>query len=106
MKTEEQTEDKWPDEIRLKMIEKSEFYHGSEQIYQFGFYDGYQIGNNTCNLEHAVIKQLLKKLSDISNGLAPLIEYSFINEEKEQLELLSLLKKTSDDAINLSFLNK
>lgn len=31
----------WPDEVRLKMIEKSEFYK-DPSIYQFGYYDGYQ----------------------------------------------------------------
>lgn len=30
----------WPDEVRLKMIEKSEFY-SDPKLYQFGFYDGY-----------------------------------------------------------------
>ena len=32
----------WPDEVRLKMIEKSEFYPDDKQVYQYGFYDGYQ----------------------------------------------------------------
>lgn len=31
----------WPDEVRLKMIEKSEFY-SEPQVYQYGFYDGFQ----------------------------------------------------------------
>ena len=31
----------WPDEVRLKMIEKSEFY-SEPQLYQYGFYDGFQ----------------------------------------------------------------
>lgn len=30
----------WPDEIRLQMIEKSEFYP-NDKIYQFGYYDGW-----------------------------------------------------------------
>lgn len=37
---------KWPDEVRLKMIEKSNFYPACEQVYQYGFYDGYQLGLN------------------------------------------------------------
>ena len=32
----------WPDAVRLKMIEKSEFYQ-EPNIYQYGFYDGYQL---------------------------------------------------------------
>jgi hypothetical protein len=32
----------WPDEVRLKMIEKSEFYPDDKQVYQYGFYDGFQ----------------------------------------------------------------
>lgn len=31
----------WPDEVRLEMIEKSEFYQ-EPKIYQYGYYDGYQ----------------------------------------------------------------
>lgn len=31
----------WPDEVRLKMIEKSEFY-SEPRVYQYGFYDGFQ----------------------------------------------------------------
>jgi hypothetical protein len=34
----------WTDEVRLKMIERSEFYDGSEKIYQYGYYDGFQEG--------------------------------------------------------------
>lgn len=35
-------ESKWPDEIRLLMIDKSEIYQGSEKVYQYGYYDGFQ----------------------------------------------------------------
>lgn len=31
----------WPDNIRLVMIEKSQFYK-EPTIYQYGYYDGYQ----------------------------------------------------------------
>lgn len=31
----------WPDDVRLTMIEKSEWY-GEPKVYQYGFYDGYQ----------------------------------------------------------------
>ncbi len=40
MKTE--TKNHWPDEIRLKMIEKSKFYPDEMPIYQYGYYDGFQ----------------------------------------------------------------
>lgn len=32
----------WPDDVRLKMIERSEFYGDSDKIYQYGYYDGFQ----------------------------------------------------------------
>lgn len=35
----------WPDEVRLKMIEKSQFYQ-EPQIYQYGYYDGYQLATS------------------------------------------------------------
>ena len=36
---------RWPDSVRLKMIEKSEFY-GEPKVYQYGYYDGYQLQND------------------------------------------------------------
>lgn len=33
--------DRWPEEARLDMIEKSEWYE-NPQNYQYGYYDGYQ----------------------------------------------------------------
>jgi len=33
---------RWPDSVRLKMIDKSEFY-AEPKIYQYGYYDGYQL---------------------------------------------------------------
>ena len=35
---------RWPDQVRLKMIQKSEFYE-YPNIYQYGYYDGYQLQN-------------------------------------------------------------
>ena len=35
----------WPDNVRFKMIEKSSFYE-HQNIYQYGFYDGYQLQND------------------------------------------------------------
>lgn len=32
----------WPDVVRFKMIEKSNFYQ-EPKIYQYGYYDGYQL---------------------------------------------------------------
>lgn len=34
----------WPDSVRFLMIEKSKFYY-DDRIYQYGFYDGYQLQN-------------------------------------------------------------
>ena len=36
----------WPDNVRLYMIEKSEFYPDDKRVYQYGFYDGYQYAQN------------------------------------------------------------
>lgn len=40
-KSREEILERWPEEVRIKMIEKSEFYL-EPNIYQYGFYDGYQ----------------------------------------------------------------
>ena len=38
------TNNNWPDEIRLEMIEMSKLYYPEDRIYQYGYYDGYQEG--------------------------------------------------------------
>lgn len=45
----------WPDKVRLKMIEKSEFY-GEPKIYQYGFYDGYQLQQEKIKKAIALIQ--------------------------------------------------
>lgn len=32
----------WPDDIRVEMVDKSEFYPDEKNVYQFGYYDGFQ----------------------------------------------------------------
>lgn len=66
----------WPDDVRLKMIEKSEFY-AEPRVYQYGYYDGYQ---------HAI-----KKLAEANKGYNP----AAIDECVKALEglLKSLTKK-------------
>ena len=39
---------KWNNKARLHMIEKSEFYYGNEQVYQYGYYDGYLKAISDC----------------------------------------------------------
>lgn len=41
--TTQQVKDQWPDSVRLKMIDKSEFYYPNEAVYQYGYYDGYLV---------------------------------------------------------------
>ncbi len=48
---------RWPDEVRLKMIEKSEFYD-NPTVYQYGYYDGYQKRNE--DIEKAI--ELIQKV--------------------------------------------
>lgn len=37
----EEAKKNWPDHVRIKMIERSEFYE-NPSLYQYGYYDGYQ----------------------------------------------------------------
>ncbi len=46
----------WPDKARLKMIEKSDRFPNSVEIYQYGFYDGYQYRNEQCQKRDELIK--------------------------------------------------
>lgn len=55
IKTKPMENKNWPDGVRLKMIEKSKFYV-DEQVYQYGFYDGYQLCFEQCQ------KQLREEL--------------------------------------------
>lgn len=43
MTTEQLQQKNWPDDVRLEMIRKSEYYQPNERIYQYGYYDGYQL---------------------------------------------------------------
>lgn len=54
----------WPDEVRLKMIEKSEFYPEQEKIYQYGYYDGFQEYHKNHT---APLLDRIKELEDHSN---------------------------------------
>ena len=47
----------WPDSVRLKMIEKSEFY-GEPSIYQYGYYDGYQKRNDQIKKAIEIIQKV------------------------------------------------
>lgn len=47
----------WPDSVRLKMIEKSEFY-GDQRIYQYGYYDGYQKRNDQIKKAIEIIQKV------------------------------------------------
>ena len=55
----------WPNEPRLKMIEKSEFYYESGKVYQYGFYDGYQYQN-------AKVIELTEKINELQSLLKQL----------------------------------
>ena len=59
----------WPDETRLKMIEKSEFYPEQEKVYQYGYYDGFQEyhKNHTTHLQ-ARIAELEKENRDLKSS--------------------------------------
>ena len=63
-------EHNWPNEPRLKMIEKSELYYGSEKVYQYGFYDGYQYQNKEIiNLQKKIIElELLLSKANIDSS--------------------------------------
>ena len=41
--------ERWQDPARKKMIEKSNFY-ADPAIYQYGFYDGYQLQNDKIDM--------------------------------------------------------
>jgi hypothetical protein len=47
----------WPDSVRLKMIEKSEFY-AEPRIYQYGYYDGYQKRNDQIKKAIEIIQKV------------------------------------------------
>lgn len=51
----------WPDEIRRKMVEKSEFY-SDPQVYQFGYYDGFQKAIEGCDV---LPSELLKQRDEL-----------------------------------------
>lgn len=48
----------WPDNVRLQMIERSEFY-SEPKIYQYGYYDGYQ--NRFKDKRVAILQKIIEK---------------------------------------------
>lgn len=90
----------WPDSVRLKMIEKSEFYSNPD-VYQFGFYDGYQMQN-------AALLSTVKRLQEENEQLnqwkreeiavwGPLYDY-FLKEDK----LINLGESIAEEALRRS----
>ncbi len=45
----------WPEKARLKMLQKSEFYSPDKQIYEFGFFDGFQKCVEMVQLDELVL---------------------------------------------------
>jgi hypothetical protein len=72
MKTKPMENKNWPDKVRLKMIEKSKFYV-DEQVYQYGFYDGYQLCFEQCQKRDELIKaqdELIEYMEKDESGFA------------------------------------
>ena len=65
------TKERWQDETRLKMIEKSEFYQQS-QVYQYGFFDAWQMQNDKIERAIEMLYNGAKKKSIIELLLSPL----------------------------------
>ena len=59
----------WPDEIRRKMVEKSEFY-SDPRVYQFGYYDGFQKAIEGCDV---LPSELLKQRDELRDFLRIII---------------------------------
>ena len=57
---------KWPDNVRLEMIEKSNFYQ-EPKIYQYGYYDGFHKLLKSANVNE-MINFLEKIIIDYNNG--------------------------------------
>jgi hypothetical protein len=58
----------WPDSVRLKMIEKSEHYD-NPQVYQYGYYDGYQEAHQKeAGASAGVVEEWEKALVSLTPG--------------------------------------
>lgn len=77
-----QTAGVWPDEVRLKMIEKSEFYQ-EPKIYQYGFYDGYQAAKNEPTITTLTIQQALEVWDDACKDLLKDIAQVFLDKSNQ-----------------------
>lgn len=58
----------WPDEVRLKMIEKSELY-SEPRVYQYGFYDGFQHAQSQTQELIEQNRELIEALQNVANLL-------------------------------------
>lgn len=90
----------WTDEVRLKMIEKSEFY-SEPQVYQYGFYDGFQHAQSQTQELIEIIKELTPMAEDgyklhKKNGS----HQDFLENDRD------ILKKAKELLTKYSHLNK
>lgn len=65
------TKESWQDATRLKMIEKSAFYQ-NQQVYQYGFYDAWQMQNDKIERAIEMLYNGAEKKSIIEILLSPL----------------------------------
>lgn len=83
----------WTNDVRIVMIEKSEFY-SNPLIYQFGYYDGYHKGFENSKA-HELLEMLKELHSDITKD--EFLHDTTIKQwfENRATELESLIKEAN-----------
>ena len=89
------SDNNWPNEARLHMIEKSEFYPEREKVYQYGFYDGYQFKQNEPTQEKGDESQTQDELWNQAFKILGLPNSPNVPINYNQLKQLFFITKTN-----------
>ncbi len=81
----------WPDNVRLKMIEKSKFYDPNERIYEYGYYDGYQKSIDENQEIRTIWAELLQALIEAKQALNGIQSIYFKGGEEEAIRIETLI---------------
>ena len=88
--------DRWPDQVRLDMIENSEWYE-SPSVYQYGFYDGYQRAKKETKQNTMSLENVQEMLIDFANSRVANTNYfSGLDRRGDTMEFLKEWRKNND----------
>jgi hypothetical protein len=79
---------RFPEEVRKEMVEKSELYKPNEEIYKYGYFDGH----NRC--DHALLRAQEQRSVCLRNAFNTIRCFAEPSLDPEQFEAFEQLERT------------